>query len=131
MTYELVMVEDDPIFIFLLEKAIKGVGLQGNIRPYSNGLEALNYFKKNYTKEQNYVVFLDLNMPVMDGFEFMKAFEDLASISNTLVFILTSSRNQKDMDSFEGNPFITEYISKPISEAIIKNLKEIIEDKFG
>jgi len=131
MNYELVMVEDDPIFTFLLEKAIKGVGLQGNVLSFPNGLKAINHFKESYSKEQNYVVFLDLNMPVMNGYEFMEAFSIMASTTNTMVFILTSSRSQSDMDIFKENPFVLRYITKPISDATIKSLKELIEERFG
>jgi CheY-like chemotaxis protein len=131
MKYELVLVEDDPIFTFLLEKAIKGVGLQGTILNFSNGLLAVEYFKHNYTLEHNYVIFLDLNMPTMDGYEFMNVFKEMAHTENTMVFILTSSRSQSDIDIFKSNPFVARYITKPISETIIKSLKELIEEKFG
>jgi CheY-like chemotaxis protein len=131
MKYELVLVEDDPIFTFLLEKAIKGTGLEGTILNFSNGLLASAYFKHNYTLEHNYVIFLDLNMPEMNGYEFMEVFKEMAKTENTMVFILTSSRNQSDMDVFEHNPYVAKYITKPISEANIKSLKELIEEKFG
>ncbi len=131
MKYELILVEDDPIFTFLLEKAIKGVGLAGTILNFANGLQAIEYFKHNYTLEHNYVIFLDLNMPIMDGYEFMDVFNEMAKSKNTMVFILTSSRSQNDMDIFEHNPFVSRYITKPISEATIKSLKELIEEKFG
>ncbi|MFD0799037.1 response regulator [Maribacter chungangensis] len=131
MKYELILIEDDPIFTFLLEKAIAGAGLEGTILNFSNGLPAIAYFKKNYTKAGNYIIFLDLNMPNMDGYEFMDTFKKMAHTDNTMVFILTSSRSQRDMDIFEHNPFVAKYITKPISEAIIKSLKELIEEKFG
>jgi len=131
MKYELILVEDDPIFTFLLEKAITGVGLAGTISNFVNGLQAINYFKHNYTLQHNYIIFLDLNMPIMDGYEFMDVFKDIATTKNTMVFILTSSRSQRDIDIFESNPFVARYITKPISETNIKSLKELIEGKFG
>jgi len=70
-------------------------------------------------------------MPVMNGYEFMEAFSIMASTTNTMVFILTSSRSQSDMDIFKENPFVLRYITKPISDATIKSLKELIEERFG
>lgn len=129
--YELVLVEDDPIFTFLLENSIHGAGLKGGIIKFSNGLLALEYFKKNYTSDHNYIIFLDLNMPTMNGYEFMDAFEHIARTDNTMVFILTSSRSKNDMDIFKHNPFVSKYITKPISDTNLKSLKGLIAAKFG
>ncbi len=130
MSYEIVLVEDDPIFTFLLQKSLLAADLKGNLHSFSNGQEAMTFFKQEYTIKNNYVIFLDLRMPVMDGYEFMKTFGALADVSNTVVFILTSSGYQEDMDNLKENPFVAEYITKPIGQATIKNLKDIIADKF-
>ncbi len=130
MSYKIVLIEDDPIFTFLLLKVIKAVELQGALFDFTHGLEALEFLKKDYHKEHKYIIFLDLNMPVMNGWQFMDHFNSFADTRNCMVFILTSSNNQRDIDILKENPLVADFITKPISEPIIKNLKEMILAKF-
>jgi len=131
MNYQILVIEDDPIFTFLLEKGIKSSGIQGTIKTFSNGLPAITYLKEDYIKENNYVIFLDLNMPVMNGWQFMKNFDKLADSSNCIVFILTSSANKLDIDNLMESPLVADFIIKPINEIIFKRLKKTIVSKFG
>ena len=72
MNYKLLLVEDDEIFTFLLKKALKKVDFPSITDVFINGLAALEYLKKTYSLKENYVIFLDLNMPVMNGWQFLK-----------------------------------------------------------
>jgi CheY-like chemotaxis protein len=130
MIPHLLLVEDDPIFTYLLEKAIQSVELPGEISAFSNGLKAIDYLKKEYHKDKQYVIFLDLNMPVMNGWQFMEKIETIAAVSNVIVFIVTSSNYQKDIDLLMENLFVADFITKPINESIMKGVKERIASKF-
>lgn len=131
MNNHLVLVEDDPIFTFLLEKAIKSASIEGTITPFPDGLKALKYLETEYQKDKDYVIFLDLNMPVMNGWQFMDDFNAFATPKNCMVFIVTSSRNQNDIDILMENPLVADFITKPITNDIISSIKEKIETKFG
>jgi CheY-like chemotaxis protein len=130
MNYKLLLVEDDQIFTFLLKKAIKKIGLSPITGTFINGLEALEYLKAAYSSEENYVIFLDLNMPIMNGWEFLRRLSNIARPSNCIVFVLTSSNYQKDLHILEENAFVLDYVTKPISESTMKGLKETIALKL-
>ncbi|TLP72909.1 two-component system response regulator [Maribacter sp. ACAM166] len=131
MKYQILVIEDDPIFTFLLEKGIKASDIKGNITTFTNGLPAITYLKKEYIKENNYVIFLDLNMPVMNGWKFMEHFETLANSSNCIVFILSSSGNKLDIENLIESPLVADFILKPINETIFKRITKTIVSKFG
>lgn len=130
MKYKLFLVEDDEVFTFLLEKAIKKTGLPGTIYTFINGLEALERLKQEYSSEKDYVIFLDLNMPVMSGWQFLEALSSIAKPLNCVVIVLTSSNYYKDLHILEENPFVLSTISKPITTTIMKGIKEKIALKF-
>lgn len=131
MKYQILIIEDDPIFTFLLEKGIKSFDIKGEITAFTNGLPAITYLKEDYVKENNYVIFLDLNMPVMNGWQFMEHFIKLGNPSNCMVFILTSSGNKLDIENLTESPLVADFIIKPINEIIFKKVKNTIASKFG
>jgi len=131
MMKQILIIEDDPIFTFLLQTAIKSAELEGEIYKFSNGLLAQEYLKKEYKSTKEYIIFLDLNMPVMNGWIFLDELKNIADPQNSLVFILTSSKDKNDSENLKKNPFVTDFISKPINESIIRSLKEIIVSRFA
>ena len=74
------IVDDDPIFRYISEKKIEKVSSDLVINSYSNGKEALDFLHENYADENFYYIFLDINMPVMDGWEFLGKLEKAAFI---------------------------------------------------
>lgn len=131
MKYQIIIIEDDPIFTFLLEKGIHASGIKEEKTTFTNGLKALTYFKENYLKEKKYVIFLDLNMPVMNGWQFMEQFELFANSTNCQVFILTSSGNKLDIDQLMASPLVADFIIKPIDDKHFEKIKQSITAKFG
>ncbi len=130
MSTQILLIEDDSIFTFLLQKAIQKSNFEGNLITFNNGLSAIEHLQKEYRKDSNYVLFLDLNMPVMNGWQFMEAFNSIAEPSNCMVFIMTSSRNQLDIDALMENPLIADFIIKPITDILINGIKEKVIAKF-
>ncbi len=130
MKHQLILIEDDPIFTFLLEKAIKSSNIEGDITPFQDGLAALTHLKKVYNNQENYIIFLDLNMPVMNGWQFMESFNSIANPVNCIVFIVTSSNNPRDIEILMENPLVADFITKPITDTIISNIKNMISAKF-
>jgi CheY-like chemotaxis protein len=121
------LIDDDPIQIFLMKKYLEKTGFANNVLDFPNGKLAYEYFSS-----QNYimfdVIFLDINMPVWDGWEFLKEFSRLEIYKQVQVFLLTSS--QSPFDREQANVYMLDncYYSKPISyESIQKILKIYIE----
>jgi CheY-like chemotaxis protein len=115
------LVDDDPICNFISTTLFKQFHLTENIYSASNGKEALKFLKdkakiKTVTIFPE-VIFLDLDMPVMDGFDFLEQLNVTMPLYASVckIYVLTSSESPKDIDRcnfFE----IAGYISKPLNE---------------
>ena len=127
-------VDDDPITLMLCKMVIAKSSFASEIITAQNGEEALNYFddlKLNNlgTEIKKYpsLVFLDLNMPVMDGWEFLDHFskeEYTSAFKNTKVIVLSSTIAPNDIEKSKTYPMVLDFLSKPITKEIVENLKE-------
>lgn len=124
------LVDDDDISNFLTEIIIKDMSLSDQVHVTTNGEEALNYIQTSgmLTKENNNqngdLLLLDVNMPIMDGFEFLDKLNTMEkSEANTIsVIMLTSSNYKNDIEKAKKYS-VAGYINKPLTE---DKLKEII-----
>lgn len=130
MKNKLIIVEDDPIFTFLLEKGINHAEIKGEQLIFSNGKPAMEYLNNDYSDSYNYIIFLDLNMPVMNGWEFMDNLEIIANTNNCMVFVLTSSSYRHDIELLKEKDLVADFVTKPITEFHLKGIKNIIIEKF-
>jgi CheY-like chemotaxis protein len=127
-------VDDDPITLMLCKMVIAKSSFATEIITAQNGEEALNYFddlKLNNLgaeiKKYPSLVFLDLNMPVMDGWEFLDHFskeEYTSAFKNTKVIVLSSTIDPNDIEKSKTYPMVLDFLSKPITKEIVENLKE-------
>jgi len=120
------IIDDDDIFRFIVKKHIQNQGLAENILSFENGHEAISYLKENHDKPHLLpdVVFLDINMPVMNGWDFVAAYHevkvDLAK--NATIFMVSSSVDDRDISRANDSEVITEYVSKPLDKKRISDL---------
>jgi CheY-like chemotaxis protein len=127
-------VDDDPITLMLCKMVIAKSSFATEIITAQNGEEALNYFddlKLNNLgaeiKKYPSLVFLDLNMPVMDGWEFLDHFskeEYTTTFKNTKIIVLSSTIDPNDIQKSKTYPMVLDFLSKPITKEIIEHLKE-------
>lgn len=117
------IVDDDPIAIMILKKLIAKSNFHSAPLSFENGKLALDYFQNSYSSEDQYIVFLDINMPVMNGWEFLKAIETFAASDNTVVYLVTSSTDEADRNQAQLYPLVAEFLSKPISLSVLSELK--------
>jgi CheY-like chemotaxis protein len=126
------LVDDDNINNFINERLIKKLELANNVNIASNGEEALLFLKENLTNQDSSIpqlILLDINMPVMDGFEFLKEYEKLSfpNKNNIVITMLTTSTNPGDMEKF-NNSGVSSYVNKPLTEP---KLLDIMKKHFG
>jgi len=118
------LVDDDKIFNMLSSKTLQRIGHVKEVHTAINGKEAIDlineYFQGSSTLPD--IIQLDLNMPIMDGFEFIHAFQrlNIAGKENVKIIIVTSSQDPKDLDRAKSLG-ITQYLTKPISEKTLWN----------
>ncbi len=118
----ILVVEDDQTSAFLLKLLLLESDLVESISVTSNGKEALDYLSRLKMSGGKYpeLIFLDINMPVMDGFEFLETCKQTGCLDNdqARIIILTSSAHQQDMRKAQALG-ITNYMIKPVSEEAI------------
>ena len=123
MKKHILIIDDDPISIVILKKNLELVEVTKKITTFNNGKDALNYLKKEYQEDERYTIFLDINMPEMNGWEFLKKTETFLMPKNNTIYLLTSSINKLDKEKATLFPIIKQYLSKPISKEILKEIK--------
>lgn len=121
----ILLIDDDPICNFISVSLLRHLHITEDIHTVPNGKEALRFLKeKAVIKTVSIypeVIFLDLNMPVMDGFDFLEqlnhAMPKYASVCK--IYVLTSSESPLDIDRCSRYD-IAGYISKPLSKEKIE-----------
>lgn len=126
MKLNTLIVEDDKILHIVMKKILHSIEWNSPLLPFENGLVALNYLKDNYQKENTFVIFLDINMPVMNGWQFLDSIVDIVSNDNVFVYVLSSSINNDDRERAMKNLFVKDYIPKPVSIDKLKSIKEFV-----
>ncbi|MEO5569944.1 MAG: response regulator [Bacteroidia bacterium] len=111
-------VEDDAVDAMVMERALKKCDLSYVLYQAHNGIEALDMLRGTNGKEKIQVlpkiILLDLNMPKMNGIEFLRELRADKELKKISVFIMTTSSDERDRtDAFELN--VAGYMIKPIS----------------
>lgn len=120
----ILIVDDDPVATLILKKNLELIQVNQETITFSNGKEAYEFFKKNYSEKEDYYIFLDINMPLMNGWDFLNNINPFINKINTHIYILTSSINKIDMDIATQYALIEKYLSKPINKEALKAIKE-------
>ncbi|MBM1104521.1 response regulator [Aurantibacter crassamenti] len=122
------IVDDDDIYQFTIKKTILSLNLAKNIIAFSDGEEALNYMIENLNndKELPDVILLDINMPIMDGFQFMEEYIKIQpKIGKKItIYMVSSSVDTADIERAERISEISDYIIKPIEADKLKSIVE-------
>lgn len=113
------IIDDDPIFIYGTKRMIKETDFCNSVIVFNNGEDALLGLKEAYKidYELPQVIFLDLNMPIMNGWEFLDELIKLpnTSLNNTVIYVTSSSVDPRDIERVKEYELISNYILKPIT----------------
>jgi CheY-like chemotaxis protein len=131
-------VDDDPITLMLCKKVISKTLFSNEIITAQNGEQALDYFdeiKNSNIKNNNHklpqLIFLDLNMPVMGGWEFLECFSssEYSDFSAIKVIILSSTIDPEDLEKAKKYPMVIDFLSKPITLSMLDSLTAKLQTK--
>lgn len=129
MMTKILCVDDDPITLMLYKMVIRKAEFATEVATARNGEEALAFFNDDNSKlaglnDYPKLIFLDLNMPVMGGWEFLDHFNDKRLLfEDTKVIVLSSTIDPTDIDKAKTYPMVIDFQSKPISKEMLANLK--------
>jgi CheY-like chemotaxis protein len=126
----ILLVDDDSINNFINRKLLEKMEVAEEIKIVNNGEEGIKclYDHCFETKMSPELILLDINMPVMDGFEFITTFNELQfqNKSEVTIAVLTTSSNPKDRDKMERLG-VKNYLSKPLTEIKIREFLRSIK----
>ena len=112
---EIMLVEDDTVDVMTVKRALKDINVANHLIVASDGEEALTYLRDEMNKRPE-IILLDLNMPRMNGIEFLKAAKKNGVLKSIPVVVLTTSGDDQDkVDSF--NLGVAGYMVKPVDYA--------------
>lgn len=117
-------IDDNSIDLLIARAAVQKFNSNFEIVTAESADEALYYLKQNINNLPD-VIFLDLNMPVKTGWNFLQEYKTL-NISGIDIYILTSSVNEAEKILAESDPFITGFLSKPMRIETIEKVSSTI-----
>ncbi len=123
------IIDDNHIDIFIAEKMIEATVESCEIFSFKTAKEALTFINEKEVSQTKTIMFVDINMPLVDGFKFMEDFEKLPEekLKMHLPCFLTSSINEGDISYAKNFKTIKQYINKPLSQKLIQNLISTLE----
>ncbi|WP_339921764.1 response regulator [uncultured Cyclobacterium sp.] len=119
---EIILVDDDPIVILLQKKLMEKAGISQQIISFNNGEEVLEFFEKKDSGNQ-FLMFLDINMPGLSGWEVLDELENIEIPFELKVIIITSSIEDSDRLKAKSYERVVDFWVKPFSLQDFVNLK--------
>lgn len=122
---EVLLVEDDRVDALLVKKAFRSLKINNPVHHVENGEEALD-FLRNENNREPWIILLDINMPRMNGIEFLEVAKKDGKLKQIPVIVLTSSMEQRDR--FDAYNFgVAGYMIKPVTYDDLLQLMDAIK----
>jgi two-component system, NarL family, nitrate/nitrite response regulator NarL len=124
-----VLIDDSDIDLFIQRRFLEVYNFANNLIIYKSAEDALAWLKTISHESIPDLIFLDLNMPEVDGFSFLKQFKNLPEgvIKGCKVVVLTSSNSAKDREQAFSFPNVIQFITKPLKQSDLEDLKSLVQ----
>lgn len=124
------IIDDDEIYVFGIKHLMQRVNFSKNIMVFENGQEALRFLTPIIEDEEALpnVILLDINMPIMDGWQFLDEFVKIQTPSSRklTIYMMSSSVNPADIERAKSYELISDYIIKPIDQNQLELIMETV-----
>ena len=124
-----IIVDDSKLDCFIAEKIIRNTGRAGEVISFTAAKEGLDHIKSTpVSANTRTVVLVDIQMPIMNGFDFVEAFETLPQQqrNNYTIYMLSSSINENDLNRVHNYPSIKQFLNKPLTSNMLSTLLEML-----
>lgn len=122
----IILIDDDELSNFLNHTLIKQVNNDDEISVFESALEGLKFLNSAAVELELIpeFIFLDISMPVMDGYQFLEEFENLPDTikKKSKIVILSSSIDKEDIERASTNPYVVRFLNKPLTRENILEL---------
>lgn len=120
------LIDDDEIYLFSVKKVIEVNNLSETVLEFRNGQDAIDFFVQCSVSGGTLpdVILLDINMPVMNGWEFIEAFKKIkpALPKEIMLYVVSSSVDKSDVEKARSFSTVNDYLVKPITASQLKNI---------
>ncbi len=114
MSLKVMIVDDDPIFVMLNKLRIKTSNLAENPSSFNNGKAAFDAMINDKEEDDSYLLFLDINMPIMDGWDLLNAIQNTPIAHKVYVVLVTSSIDGGEKQRAKDYPQVIGFYEKAI-----------------
>lgn len=127
------LIDDDIISLYLAEHVLLLEDFDSDIQLFQTAEAALNALVEHLPTRVPQVIFLDLNMPLMDGWGFLQALEPYVSVlqQRCRIYILTSSLLLEDTVQAQQYPLVAGVLCKPLDATEVQAIKALLQDTIG
>lgn len=124
MAFEIIIIDDDKVFVWLQEKLVKKSQLHAAPQSFLNAKEALEFIDREITPDSQYLVLLDINMPIMNGWEFLEVIQNKPYTSQINVIMLSSSVESSDKERATSYSLVNYFLEKPLTLELCNQIKQ-------
>ena len=129
MSIKVLIIDDDPTIMLLHKAMVIKSNLDKQPLVFANGKKAMDYFNENNdtAAEEDYLVLLDINMPIMDGWGFLNSVQGTVYAKKLHIIMVTSSVDIADKDKAGKFPQVIAYMEKPLRIDACNKIKQFPE----
>ncbi|MBE7640594.1 response regulator [Salegentibacter sp. BLCTC] len=121
------LIDDDKFYQFFAKRMLEGMpGRVKEVLQFYDAISALDYLRENINDEDKIpdIIFLDLNMPGLNGWDFLEELKNINFQKKSVIHICSSSVSTEDIVKAQEDTHIDRYIIKPLKTEQIKNILE-------
>ena len=122
---KVIIIDDDDIMIFLQRKLFQRCGLSKDPISFKVATAAIEFLKEEEIK-QHFLILLDINMPEMNGWQFLDVLQEMKISENVFVIMVTSSIDGCDKEKAGGYSNVIDFMEKPVSIENCNRIKEYV-----
>lgn len=116
--WNFIVIDDSKLDCFIAEKIIRNLSNCNSIQSFMQAKDALEFITETKIEpDERTIVLLDIQMPIMNGFDFVERFEKLNPeiTKNYVIYIISSSINENDLNKAKNFSSVKKFINKPLT----------------